>query len=40
MPGRGLEDIERGHQNFWAVKGGTLKILNLNRGALKTTKLI
>ena len=21
LPGRGLEDIKRGHQNFWAVKG-------------------
>ena len=27
MPGRWLEDVYRGRQKFWAVKGGPLKIL-------------
>ena len=40
IPSRGLEDIQRGHQKFWAMKGGPLKLSSLIKGTMKTTKLI
>ena len=34
--GRGLEDIQRGHKKFRAMKGGPLKTLSVKQGAMKT----
>ena len=39
MPGRGPEDIQRGHQRFWSLKGGPPKLKFKKEGSWKITAI-